>query len=204
MTDDRSAAGDFAGDDAAFRRAVRQRDAGAWARLVKLYGRLLRRQASRLLPASMDPENAVAEVWFRAILNVSRYDAARSPLPWLARICTNVCLDARRGRRGRRPEALETSHAAKDQAPAEDPHAQREAFRQALATLPERDRVIVTLRHLFGLTAAEIAVLLGLAVNTVGKILVRGIERLKTGPAAVALAEWAEVGGLEGIEEFVP
>jgi RNA polymerase sigma-70 factor (ECF subfamily) len=204
MADDRGAADDRAADDAAFRRGVRARDPDAWARLIRLYGPILRRQASRLLFARMDPENAVAEVWFRAILNVGGYDARRSPLPWLARICANVCLNASRGPRGGWLEPLGASLVAPARTPAEDPDARRAAFSDALAGLPERERVIVTLRHLFGLPAKEIAALLGLPVNTVGKALVRGVQRLRTGPAAVGLAEWAEVGALEGIEWFTP
>ena len=146
----------------------------------------------------------VAEVWFRALLHVHRYDPARSPLPWLAQICTNVCLNVRRGARGRRTEPLEDDFAARAVAPAEHANARREACRVAIEDLPDREREVVTLRYLFALPTKDIASLLNTSGNAVDQALVRGIERLKKGPAAVGLAEWTEIGSLEGMERVTP
>ena len=204
MVEDRGPADDPAPDDAEFRRGVRAREPRAWERLHLLFSAILHRQASWLLPSRMDCEDVIAEVWFRALLNIRHYDPSRSPLPWLARICTNVCLNMRRGPRGRRTEPLDDDLVAPAVAPAEDADVRREAYRDALANLPERDREIVTLRYLFSLPTKEIALLLGVADNTVDQALVRGIERLKKGPAAVGLAEWTEIGSLEGMERVTP
>ena len=204
MVESRSPAEGPSPDDAEFRRGVRARDPEAWERLSKLFSRSLNRQASWLLPSHLDCDDVVGEVWFRALLQAHRYDPSRSPLPWLARICSNLCLNARRGARGRRAEPLEDEFLARTAPPAEDPDAWREACRRALEQLPERDREIVTLRYLFALSTKDIAELLGVADNTVDQALVRGIERLKKGPAAVGLAEWTEIGSLEGMERVTP
>jgi len=50
---------------------------------------------------------------------------------------------------------------------------------QALATLPARQRVVLTLRFLEGLSVAEIADLLGVGAGTVKTHLVRGVRRVR-------------------------
>lgn len=200
MVEDRVAPDATTPDDVEFRLGVRSRDPRAWERLHKLFSSSLRRQASWLLPTGTDTENVVSEVWFRALLSVKHYDPTLSPLPWLARICTNLCLNTRRGPRARPTEPLDVELAAPDRSPAEDPDERRRAYQRALANLPKRDREIVTLRYLFSLSTKEIARLLDVADNTVDQALVRGVERLKVGPAAVQLAEWTEAGSIDGME----
>jgi RNA polymerase sigma factor (sigma-70 family) len=204
MIDELADETDRAREDAVFRHGVRERDPVAWKQLIALYKPVLRRQASRLLPEHLDPENAVAEVWFRAFLNARRYDPERSPLPWLARICANFCFNTRRGPRARPPQELSANLAAPAALQAPDPDVRRTAFRDALASLPDRDREIVTLRYLFEVPVQEIAALLGLTPNTVSHLLVDALKRLRTNPAMVVLAEWTGIGNLEGMEGFTP
>jgi RNA polymerase sigma-70 factor (ECF subfamily) len=101
---------------------------------------------------------------------------------WLRRVCLNTAYNRLRGRRrasawldraGRMERSDEDADAAGgpllDVLRAE----QQRAVRQALASLPERQRACVLLRHA-GFSYAEIAATLDLAVGSVGVLLARG------------------------------
>lgn len=60
-----------------------------------------------------------------------------------------------------------------------DRHAERDRLIRALATLPPRQRRIVALRHLAGLSEAEVAEDLGVSLGTVKAAASRGLHRLR-------------------------
>jgi RNA polymerase sigma-70 factor, ECF subfamily len=101
---------------------------------------------------------------------------------WLRRVCLNTAYNRLRGQRratarldraGRAErvddEADERGEPLLDVLRAE----QRQAVRRALATLPERQRAVLLLRHA-GYSYTEIAATLDLAVGSVGVLLARG------------------------------
>jgi RNA polymerase sigma-70 factor, ECF subfamily len=101
---------------------------------------------------------------------------------WLRRVCLNTAYNRLRGQRratarldraGRAErvddEADERGEPLLDVLRAE----QRQAVRRALATLPERQRAVLLLRHA-GYSYTEIATTLDLAVGSVGVLLARG------------------------------
>jgi RNA polymerase sigma-70 factor (ECF subfamily) len=184
-------------DEAAFREAVRRRDPAAWARLEREHGATLYRLAARILPESQDPENAVGEVWLKALSRAHRYDPERSPFPWLARICSHVCLT--QGWRSRFLRRWMARHPAErpERGGAETSHA-RESLREALQSLPSREREIVTLRFLFEVSPGEIARLLGVERGTVDRTLFRGLERLRGKAGSGVDTEWAALEGRRG------
>jgi RNA polymerase sigma factor (sigma-70 family) len=181
-----------ASNDAEFRRAIRGRVRSAWDRLAKMYGSVLLRQASRLLPAHMDPENAVQDVWFRALVRVRTYDTRFSPFPWLARICANVCHNARRRRHAKTSPFDGDAVESRGDGFADEAADRREALTAALASLPERQRETLTLRYAFQVPVEEIAALLRATPNAVHLALFDGLKRLRNGPAAESLAAWGE------------
>jgi RNA polymerase sigma-70 factor (ECF subfamily) len=160
--------------------------------VVRLYAPTLARQARRILPRPLDPQDAVAEVWLKAYAAAHRFDDSRPILPWLARICANVCLKERRGRLNflrrlaLRPPTRPTE--AFDGERLED--SAREALREALLSLHGREREAVTLRFLFELSIEEIAELFGVRPNSVHKALSRGLMHLRGLPASERLREW--------------
>ena len=100
---------------------------------------------------------------------VDRYDPARPFRPWLMRIVVNAALDSRRRRLVRKAEALTETHEAPGLRPdrATDQALLHERLREALATLPERQRVAVVLYDVEGYPHAEIAAVLGVPEGTV-------------------------------------
>jgi RNA polymerase sigma factor (sigma-70 family) len=166
-------------DEAAYRRGIRDRDAAAWERLEGEFHATLCRQASLILPARLDPENAVGDVWLRALEAASTYDPSRPPFPWLSRICLRTCLNQRRGllRSLARVARSVVDPAPRDELLAEEA---RDGLRRALQRLPRHERDVVTLRFLFELPTGEIALLLSRNAGSVRSTLVRGIARLRT------------------------
>lgn len=96
---------------------------------------------------------------------------------WLTRVCLNGASNALRARRrtsaredrvGRRDAVVEVTDPAGDIIALED----RDAVRQVLAQLPDRQRDVLVLRH-SGYSYAEIAAAVGVAPGSVGTLLAR-------------------------------
>jgi RNA polymerase sigma-70 factor, ECF subfamily len=101
---------------------------------------------------------------------------------WLRRVCLNTAYNRLRGQR-RATERLDRAGRAERVDDETDANAtpllnvlrteQQQAVRRALASLPERQRACLLLRHA-GYSYAEIAATLDLAVGSVGVLLARG------------------------------
>ena len=104
---------------------------------------------------------------------------------WLYRVTVNLCTDRLRRRRDM-PLDPEADYA--DDAPPVEQRLQdadrAAALERALASLPERQRQGVVLRHLEGLSNPEIAEILGLTVEAVESLTARGKRGLKAQLAA--------------------
>ncbi|MBA2627774.1 MAG: sigma-70 family RNA polymerase sigma factor, partial [Gemmatimonadales bacterium] len=89
--------------------------------------------------------------------------------PWLLRIVLNSARDLRRRRIVRRTEAVPESQASTTASPERETERAllRERLATALATLPERQRLAVTLFDAEGYPHAEIAAMLGVPEGTV-------------------------------------
>jgi RNA polymerase sigma-70 factor, ECF subfamily len=101
---------------------------------------------------------------------------------WLRRVCLNTTYNRLRGQRrasARLDRAGRAERADEEAGDGGEPlldvlrAEQQRAVRRALATLPERQRACLLLRHA-GYTYAEIAAALDLAVGSVGVLLARG------------------------------
>lgn len=95
---------------------------------------------------------------------------------WFDRILVNTCRNKLR-RRSRRARSLWDA----DAGGSVDPHSgivEREAIREALATLSEDHRVVVALRFYRGLTVPEIAAVIGAREGTVKSRLHHALRRL--------------------------
>lgn len=128
-----------------------------------------RRVARAVLRDDDDADDAVQDGVLAAWRAIDRYDDARPFRPWLMRIVLNAALDARRRRRVRHSEVLHEGHESGGPLPdrATDQSLFRERFREALAGLPERQRVAVVLFDAEGYAHAEIAEVLGVPEGTV-------------------------------------
>ena len=176
--------------DSALVAACRRGDGRALAVLVERYqmdvfGTALRLTRNR--DAALELSNGV---FFKAYQNLHAYDDSRPLRPWLLRITTNETLNWLRSKRRDRDHLLEgesgeTALELTAGSDAEDPEyaallrERRELVRDALMQLPERYRVVLTLRFFDDLSYAEIAEITGQDANAVGVQLLRARALLK-------------------------
>jgi RNA polymerase sigma-70 factor (sigma-E family) len=123
-------------------------------------------------------EELVQQALMRTYLAWPRARAG-DPLAYTRRTLANARIDSWRKHRRehlRAPEDLpEVAHAS-----GEDAHADRDQLVRALAQLTLRQRRVVVLRHLVGLSEKEVAHDLGVSVGTVKTTASRGLRRLRT------------------------
>lgn len=162
---------------------ARAGDRRAAADLATQYGPEVYRLARYLLHSREEARDAAADIFTRL------YTAPQGiPLdkfrPWLMRVTYNHCMDILRrrktltrllpklyGRTTDRPEPGPEQAAVEAE--------EQEEVRQAVARLPEQERVIVVLRFYQQLSYAEISSVLDIPEATVGTRLHRAREKLR-------------------------
>jgi RNA polymerase sigma factor (sigma-70 family) len=123
------------------------------------------RFAIALLAEREQAHDAVQETFARAVRERSEIRGTESLEAWLWRTLTNHCRDLVRARRSLSGTAAETSVSSNHRPPE---HAE---LRAAIARLPERQRLIVFLRHYADLGYDQIAEITGVERGTVAATL---------------------------------
>jgi RNA polymerase sigma-70 factor (ECF subfamily) len=149
------------------------------------------RACAHLLPRGEDVEAAVQETFVRALRSLAHFSGAGSFAGWLVSIAVNLCRDRLRRHRLVPFVALD-GDGDEERGPlsvlaSAEPSPERVAMarqavarvRAAVATLPERQREVFTLRFHVGLDLAAIAEALGIDVGTVKTHLHRGVQRVR-------------------------
>jgi RNA polymerase sigma-70 factor (ECF subfamily) len=156
-------------EDAELARRAAAGDGEAFGALAERHGLAARRVARSVLGAGEDADDAVQNGLIAAWRALDRFDLRRPFRPWLMRIVANAALDLHRRRRVREagpiPEYLATGGVSPDRAA--DHTLFRQRLRDALAELPEKQRVAVVLFDVEGYGHAEIAEVLGVPEGTV-------------------------------------
>ncbi len=139
--------------------------------------------AARLLADRSEAEDVAQEAMIRLWRIAPEWRQGEAKVTsWLYRVVTNLCTDRLRSRRRRATDALDAVAEPADGAPGAVAgliEADRMAALQAaLATLPERQRQAVVLRHIEGLTNPEIAEVMEIGVEAVESLTARGKRAL--------------------------
>ena len=175
-------------------RRVRDGDSDAYRLLVERYQARLHRLVGRLLgPDHGDVDDVVQEVFVKAFFSLSKFREDATFGTWITRIAINrardelkkqsgkVYLDAEPGEdavQGLRDLlSTEPSRDAGQDEP-EDSAASRLVAR-TVASLPDRLRVVVTLKDMEGNSYQEVAAILKCSVGTVKSRHARARERLR-------------------------
>ncbi|MEM7630559.1 MAG: RNA polymerase sigma factor [Pseudomonadota bacterium] len=154
-------------------------------------------QAVRLLGDRAEAEDIAQEAMMRLWKIAPDWRTGEAKVTtWLYRVVANLCTDRLR-RRPRGPVALDEVAEPLDPAPGAEERmlgrARRDALSAALASLPERQRLAVMLRHFEGASNPEIADRLGVSVEAVESLTSRGKRAL-----GAALKGQAAALGYEG------
>ena len=154
--------------DGALVARARDGDSSAFDALVRTYMEQAYRVAFRVVGHREDAEDLVQEAFLAAYQYLDSFEVGRPFGPWLMRIVLNRGANLRRSRarRSTEPETEGVSDApsALDESERQD---LGRVLSEALETLSERQRLIVTMFDVDGRTSAEIGELLELAPGTV-------------------------------------
>jgi RNA polymerase sigma-70 factor (ECF subfamily) len=172
---------------------VKQGDTAAFAALVDKYKQPVMNFAYRMLRDATEAEDLAQMVFVQVYKSASRYEVASKFSTWLFTIARNLCLNEIR-RRSRHPvESMEATHPAQEDQPArqfEDVkiasppesllHGElEEKIEQAVAELPENQRLAILLCRQDELSYEEIARVLGCSLSATKSLIHRGRETLK-------------------------
>jgi len=165
-----------------------------FAELVTRHQRRASRIAFHYLRDAADADEAVQDAFVKAYTHLATF---REELPfevWFTRILINGCLDRLKQRRRREkwiaPPLLDANGVERDPAeylPSRGPSPEdqvlaeerRQQLTEALAQLPERQRLVFMLSHFEGRSSREVSGMTGLNESTVRVHLFRAIRRLR-------------------------
>jgi RNA polymerase sigma-70 factor (ECF subfamily) len=157
---------------------------------------LLQRRASRIayqyLRDAADADEAVQDAFVKVFLHIEQYREELSFDVWFMRILVNACLDRLKSRTRQQRWIASPLDEAGDERPVEQaagtaPSTEHELLARerwgqvldAVATLPDRQRLVFTLSHLDERTATEISEATGMSPATVRVHLFRAIRKLR-------------------------
>jgi RNA polymerase sigma-70 factor, ECF subfamily len=160
--------------------------------LVALLQRRALRIAYHYLRDAADADEAVQDAFIKVFLHIEQYREELAFDVWFMRILVNACLDRLKSRNRQQRWIATPLDDAHDERPVEQaagtaPSTEhellaRERWKQvlnAVATLPDRQRLVFTLSHLDERTAAEISEATGMSPATVRVHLFRAIRKLR-------------------------
>jgi len=177
-------------------------DVSAFARLVREHSGLVYRVALRITGED-EAQDASQEVWVRVWRNLPRFRGDSAFTTWLYRITVNTCLNERRkeGNRAARTASYDSDGACPPlpapRSPENDPETatlgaeKRAELLDALEDVRPEHRAALVLRHMEGLSYAEVADALDVPDGTAKGWVNRGRAALlvalekRSGPAAI-------------------
>jgi RNA polymerase sigma-70 factor, ECF subfamily len=183
--------------------ALRGGDEAVFAQLVDQYTPAMLRVACGYVPTHQIAEEVVQETWIALLKGISRFEGRSSLRTWLFAVLINIAKQrAVRERRHAHAEIAAFTGGTVDPArfrPADDPrwpghwkeHQEPAAFpdtpegsvladeliavaRRELDKLPERQRMVVSLRDMLGFDSSEVCELLNISVGNQRVLLHRG------------------------------
>lgn len=166
-------------------------DANAFEELVLKYEKTVYNLALRMVGDRDDAFDMTQEAFIKAYGSLSSFRGDSKFSVWIYRIATNVCLDFLRSKSRKQQVSLTVSDDDEDaQLDIPDPKAAPEqqlmqkmsmqSVEEGLKTLPDKQRQILVMRELGGMSYAEIGAALSLEEGTVKSRIFRARKRLCT------------------------
>jgi RNA polymerase sigma-70 factor, ECF subfamily len=144
-------------------------DSDAFDLLVRRYLPRARVVARRVMQDPDDADDLVQDAFLRALEKIATFDVTRAFEPWFTRLLVNLGLDLRRKQTVRRTESHDPEMFGGGTRP--DREAERAELRESLGRaldgLPDRQRLIVSLFEIDGLSTEEVASMLKVSQVTV-------------------------------------
>lgn len=133
-----------------------------------------------LLKDETEAEDAMQEVFARALVHLDRFRGEASPSTWLMKIATHHCLNLLRSRRAGWHDALRQAQKVRvHTGGGTDLMEARDRIHRTLARFDLETQRAVVHYHLDGMTLEEVAALVGRSVPTVRKRLAKFADALE-------------------------
>jgi RNA polymerase sigma factor (sigma-70 family) len=167
-------------------------DANAFEELVLKYEKTVYNLALRMVGDRDDAFDMTQEAFIKAYGSLSSFRGDSKFSVWIYRIATNVCLDFLRSKSRKQQVSLTVSDDDDEDAqldipdPSSTPEQQlikkisMQSVEEGLKTLPDKQRQILVMRELGGMSYAEIGKALSLEEGTVKSRIFRARKRLCT------------------------
>jgi len=152
-------------------------DQAAFAEIVHEHQAMVFSLAYHFLNDVSLAEELAQEVFLQLYQKLVKIESPAHLLFWLRKVTSHRCIDWARRQNLRRQLSLEEVPELPAPTSTGDPILARK-LRQLVAALPEKSRMIVTLRFQEGLQLAEIAEVLEMPINTVKSQLQRSLGKL--------------------------
>jgi len=159
---------------------VKAGDEQSFALLLHRYRTPLVNFLYRMVRNREQAEDLAQEVFLELFQSIDRIQSPAHLTYWLRKVTANRCIDQGRKKHRRREMALEEVPEPVTPSEHADPML-LDRLQQSLATLPEKQRIVVIMRFQEGLGPAEIAEVLEMPVNTVKSTLHRSLADLRKG-----------------------
>jgi len=179
-------------------------DEEAFRRLVDRYERQILNLAYRYCGDAQESRDLAQEIFLKVFLNAGRWKPRARFSTWLFRVAVNHCLNHTR-RRAREPVVMAKPNPALSEAagqdcagipttsgssPPDSAERQRAArVRQAVLSLPPRQRLALILHRYHGFSYQEIADHMECSLGAVESLLVRAMDRLRASLGDLARGE---------------
>lgn len=167
-------------------------DTAAFEELIDSYLKKIFNLAYRIIGDYDDAADLAQDALIRIFRSISGFKEQSSFSTWVYRITTNVCLDEIRKRKNKKVLSLDEEIHMEDgdlkrQIMSDDPQpdevAETEELRSiinnAISSLPEDQRIVISLRDIQGLSYEEISEVLDCPVGTVKSRINRSRQALK-------------------------
>lgn len=166
--------------DASLLAAAARQDQSAFSRLVSRHYQTVYRVVWRMVNGHTDAEDLTQEAFLRLWQNPQQLREAGALRGWLIRVATNLATDRFRGAK---TIALDNADDVNDGKPDAEQTIQRTEVRsridQAIASLPERQRLALTLVQFEQMSNTEAAAVMELTVDALESLLARARRNIK-------------------------
>ena len=176
------------------------------AELAELYDRyagVLHHRCRSILGNDEEAADAVQETFAKVLVHADEFRRQSSPLTWMYRIGTNLCLNRLRNRQGRRRKLEDRGHELVPPTPESEARSDHDRVRRLLAEVDDETRAVVVHTFFDDCTRAETARLVGISVPTVRKRVRQFLDHARRS-LAVAVALCLLLPGLAPAEPPVP
>lgn len=171
-------------------RSAKKGNMRAFVEIVELYKDKIFYLAYRMLSNRYEAEDVVQDTFLRIYCNLDRYDESQKFSTWIYRIGTNLCIDRLRKRKPSYSLDAENDQEGIDgyaviSSDDNTPESylliseMQQMVHEALESLPEKYKIVMTLRYLKDMSLQEISDVLNIPVTTIKTRVHRGREFLR-------------------------